>query len=250
MTRFTDQVAIITGGASGIGEATAKQLSNEGGTVALFDVQEDKLATVKAEIESSGGTVSTHIVDISNEENVSSAVSEVISQHSKIDILVNSGGIVGQTGTKIEDYDAETFDKVIAVNLRGPFLMAKYVIREMVKRDYGRVMLIASIAGKDGNPAMCGYTSSKAGCIGLVKGLGKEYATTNITINGLAPAVIRTPMNADCTDEQNAYMIAKIPMGRLGTIDEAASVITYAVSKECSFTTGFIFDLSGGRTVY
>jgi 3-oxoacyl-[acyl-carrier protein] reductase len=136
------------------------------------------------------------------------------------------------------------------VNLRGSFLMTKYAVKAMEKHNYGRILLLASIAGKEGNPFMAGYSSMKAGVIGLVKGIGKEYAKTGITINGLAPAVIKTPMNEKTAPEQLAYMTAKIPMGRLGTVEEVAALSCWIVSKEASFNTGFIFDISGGRATY
>jgi NAD(P)-dependent dehydrogenase (short-subunit alcohol dehydrogenase family) len=164
--------------------------------------------------------------------------------------MVNSAGIVGPTSTKITDYASEEFDKIYGVNLRGAFLMTKYTLKTMEKYNYGRILLIASIAGKEGNPFMVGYSSMKAGVIGLVKGVGKEYATTGITINGLAPALIKTTMNQNTSPEQLMYMTEKIPMKRLGTIEEIAAISCWIVSKESSFNTGFIFDISGGRATY
>ena len=164
--------------------------------------------------------------------------------------MVHAAGIVGPSGTKITDYPVEEYDKVYAVNLRGSFLMTKYAVKSMEKYNYGRILLLASIAGKEGNPFMTGYSSSKAGVIGLVKGIGKEYAQTGITVNGLAPAVIKTPMNEKTAPEQLAYMTAKIPMGRLGTIEEVAALSCWIVSKEASFNTGHVFDISGGRATY
>ena len=164
--------------------------------------------------------------------------------------MVNSAGIVGPTNTKITDYPTEEYDKIYGVNLRGSFLMTKYILKVMEKNNYGRILLIASIAGKEGNPYMTGYSSTKAGVIGLVKGIGKEYAQTGITINGLAPAVIKTAMNDKNAPEQMAYMTAKIPMGRLGTVEEVSSLVAWIVSKESSFNTGFVFDISGGRATY
>jgi 3-oxoacyl-[acyl-carrier protein] reductase len=164
--------------------------------------------------------------------------------------MVNSAGIIGPTSTKITDYSTEAFDKICAVNLKGTFLAAKYALKVMEKNNYGRILLIASTAGKEGNPGMVGYSATKSGVIGLVKGIAKEYAETNITINGLAPAVIKTVMNENTAPDQLAYMTAKIPMKRMGTVEEVAALSAWIVSKECSFTTGFVFDLSGGRATY
>jgi 3-oxoacyl-[acyl-carrier protein] reductase len=174
----------------------------------------------------------------------------VEAEFGKVDMMVNSAGIVGPTSTRITEYSVEAYDRIYGINLRGSFLMTKYAIKAMEQRNYGRVLLLASIAGKEGNPNMAGYSSMKAGVIGLVKGVGKEYAQTGITVNGLAPAVIRTAMNDNTAPEQLAYMTAKIPMGRLGTVEEVAAIAAWILSKEASFNTGFIFDLSGGRATY
>jgi 3-oxoacyl-[acyl-carrier protein] reductase len=157
---------------------------------------------------------------------------------------------VGPTSTKITDYSTEDFDRLYQVNQRGTFLMTKYAVKAMEPFGYGRILLIASMAGKEGNPGMIGYSASKAAVIGIVKSIGKEYATSGITINGLAPAVIKTAMNADTDPKQLEYMVAKIPMGRLGEIDEVAKISAWIVSEECTFTTGFLFDISGGRATY
>jgi 3-oxoacyl-[acyl-carrier protein] reductase len=164
--------------------------------------------------------------------------------------MVNCAGIVGPTSTKITDYSTEDFDRLYQVNQRGTFLMTKYAVKAMEPFGYGRILLIASMAGKEGNPGMIGYSASKAAVIGIVKSIGKEYATAGITINGLAPAVIKTAMNADTDPKQLEYMVAKIPMGRLGEIDEVAKISAWIVSEECTFTTGFLFDISGGRATY
>lgn len=188
--------------------------------------------------------------DITVEKEIKQSFETTLQLFGKIDIVVNSAGIVGLTNAKITDYPVEEFDRVYNVNLRGSFLVTKYALKIMEAYNYGRILLIASIAGKEGNPSMAGYSSSKAGVIGLVKGVAKEYAQTGITINGLAPAVIRTAMNEKTAPEQLAYMASKIPMGRLGTVDEVASLAAWIVSEEASFNTGFIFDLSGGRATY
>jgi NAD(P)-dependent dehydrogenase (short-subunit alcohol dehydrogenase family) len=248
--RFTNQVAIVTGGAEGIGKGIAKRLASEGATVILFDKNAALLERTIDECTNQGYKVSGHAVDISQENAVEEAVRTVGETFGQLHIMVNSAGIVGPTNTKITDYDVAEYDKVYSINLRGAFLMTKYAVKVMEVANYGRILHMASIAGKEGNPLMAGYSSMKAGLIGLVKGVGKEYAETGITVNGLAPAVIRTAMNENTAPEQLAYMTAKIPMKRLGTVDEVASLAAWVVSREASFTTGFIFDLSGGRATY
>jgi 3-oxoacyl-[acyl-carrier protein] reductase len=177
-------------------------------------------------------------------------VSKVEKELGPIAVMVNSAGIVGPTSTKIVDYPPEKFDEVYRVNLLGSFLMTQAVLPLMLRNNYGRILLIASIAGKEGNPGMVGYSASKSGVIGLVKGVAKEYAETGITVNGLAPAVIMTDMVRGTDPKQVQYMTSKIPMNRLGTLDEVAAAAAWITSRECSFTTGFIFDLSGGRATY
>ncbi len=248
--RFENQVAVVSGGAAGIGKGIAHRIAAEGGTVILFDINKALLQDVVAEFRALNFTADSYAVDISDENAVKAAFEKVEELYSKIDVMINSAGIVGPTSTKITDYPVHAYDRVYAINLRGSFLMVKYAIKVMEKNDYGRILLIASIAGKEGNPFMAGYSSMKAGVIGLVKGIGKEYAGTKITINGLAPAVIGTAMNNETSPEQLAYMISKIPMNRLGTVEEVSSISTWIVSEEASFTTGFVFDISGGRATY
>lgn len=248
--RFENQVAVVTGAADGIGRAIAERVAAEGGKVALWDVKEELLDLRKREFSAKGIPVLVNRVDISDEDQVKEGFEEVVKVFGKIDVMVNSAGIVGPTQTKITEYTTEAFDTIYRVNLRGSFLVCKYVIPYMQQNKYGRIVMIASIAGKEGNPNMVGYSATKAGVIGLVKGLGKEYADEGITVNGIAPAVIQTPMNADTAPEQLAYMASKIPMQRLGTVAETASLACWIASKEASFNTGFIFDLSGGRATY
>lgn len=250
MKRFDSQVAVISGGAEGLGKGIAERIALEGGKLALFDLNQQLLDRTLAEFKSKGYEAAGYVVDVSSEERVSQSFEQVEADYGKIDIMVNSAGIVGPTSTKITDYATTAFDQIYAINLRGTFLMAKYALKAMEKRNYGRILLIASIAGKEGNPGMVGYSATKSGVIGLVKGIGKEYAETGITINGLAPAVIKTAMNENTAPEQLAYMTAKIPMKRLGTVEEVAAMSAWIVSQECSFSTGFVFDLSGGRATY
>ena len=248
--RFTNQVAIITGGADGIGKGIAQRLATEGATVVLFDINSEQLERTVAEFNAQGYTVAGHVVDISQEGPVEAGIQSVVDTYGKLDIMVNSAGIVGPTSTRITDFSVADYDRIYQINLRGAFLMTKYAIKAMEPNNYGRILHLASIAGKEGNPFMAGYSSMKAGVIGLVKGIGKEYAETGITVNGIAPAVIRTAMNENTAPEQLAYMTAKIPMKRLGTVEEVAALAAWIVSNESSFTTGFIFDLSGGRATY
>jgi len=250
MKRFENQSAIISGGADGLGKAIAHRIASEGGKIALLDINKKLLDLTVSEFKNNGFNAEGYAVDISLESPVQNTIQQVEDKFGKIDIMVNSAGIVGPTSTKITDYPVEEYDRVYRINLRGSFLMTKYTLKAMEKNNYGRILLIASIAGKEGNPFMTGYSSMKAGVIGLVKGIGKEYALTGITVNGLAPAVIKTAFNDNTAPEQLAYMTAKIPMGRLGTVEEVASIAAWIVSKEASFNTGFIFDISGGRATY
>lgn len=249
-SRFSNKTALITGAADGIGKAVAERILREGGNVMLVDINEQLLSKTLQHFIEKGYSAAMQVTDISKEDEVKKCIDNTVLQFGRLDILVNSAGIVGPTSTPITEYPVDAYDKIYSINLRGSFLTIKYAVATMEKNNYGRILLLSSIAGKEGNPGMCGYSSMKAGVIGLVKGVAKEYAQKNIVINGLAPAVIRTPMNEDTSDEQLAYMTAKIPMGRLGTVSEVAALSTWIVSEECSFTTGFIFDISGGRATY
>ena len=248
--RYKGQVAIVTGGADGLGKAIARRLGAEGASLALFDRNAVLLEQTAEELTVLGVVIRTYTVDISQEEQVKQAVEQTVVDFGKLDVVVHSAGIVGPTSTNITSYATADFEKLLAVNLFGSFLITKYTVAHMADRQYGRILLIASIAGKEGNPGMVGYSVSKAGVIGLVKAIAREYATAGITVNGLAPAVIRTAMNADTAPEQLAYMTAKIPMGRLGETDEVAAMACFIVSPENSFSTGFIYDISGGRATY
>lgn len=248
LRRYEGQVAIVTGGASGIGAGVAERLAAEGAKVVLFDRDEASLAAQAAKMAGTG--VETAVLDITNEQQVETAVAEVVAENGRLDVVVNSAGIVGPTSTKITDYSLADFQDVVAVNLTGSFVITKATIPHMLERNYGRILLIASIGGKEGNPGMAGYAASKSGVTGLVKGIGKEYADTGITVNGLAPAVIATPMNAATEPAMLDYMASKIPMGRLGTVAEVAALACWICSPEASFNTGFVFDLSGGRATY
>ncbi len=248
--RFAGQVALVTGAASGIGYGIAARLGREGCALALADMDEAGLGTAAAALRQEGIRVSTHLLDIAEAGQVEQCVDDIVREYGQLDVTVNSAGIIGQTSTPIVDYDVEVYERVLRVNLLGSFLVTKYAVKPMLERKYGRILLIASIGGKEGNPGMAGYASTKSGVMGLVKGVGKEVAESGVTVNGIAPAVIRTPMNEKTAPEQLRYMVERVPMKRLGTVEEVASLAAWIVSPEASFNTGFVFDLSGGRATY
>jgi NAD(P)-dependent dehydrogenase (short-subunit alcohol dehydrogenase family) len=229
--RFTGRRAVVTGGASGIGEAVAKRIAAEGGKVAVWDLN--------------GGIK----VDISDFESVEKALAETIRQIGGVDILVNSAGITGPTVPLLE-FPIDGWKQVIDINLNGTFYCNRAVAPLMVAQNYGRIVNIASIAGKEGNPNASGYSASKAGVIGLTKSLGKELAKYNITVNAVTPAAVRTPIFDQMPQTHIDFMLSKIPKGRFGTVDEMASLICWLASEESSFATGAVFDLSGGRATY
>ncbi len=246
MNELKDQVGIITGAASGIGFAIAKKLLIKGVKLALLD----KAEVNHSDLKGFEDQVATFKVDLTNEESVKQTIEAVTKQFGKIDLLVNSAGITGQTNIKSHEVEAESLRSVFEVNFMGPFYTSKYVIPEMLKRKYGRILHIASIAGKEGNAGMLAYSASKAALIGMTKVQGKEYCETGITINALAPAVIHTALVDNMPEEQVKYMMDKIPMKRFGTLEEVTNMACYIISPENSFTTGFTFDLSGGRATY
>lgn len=248
--RYKNKIAVVTGGADGIGKAIALRLGQEGARLAIFDINQERLQKTIREFQEKGIEAKAYLTEISNEVQVAEAISAVEKNYHRIDILVHAAGIVGPTSTKITEYSTDDFENIYKVNLKGTFLITKYTLKVMEKSGEGRILLFASMAGKEGNPGMIGYSSTKAGVIGLVKGAAKEFATTHITINGIAPAVIRTAMNEDTSPEQLAYMVAKIPMQRLGRVEEVAAMACFIVSDENSFSTGFIYDISGGRATY
>jgi 3-oxoacyl-[acyl-carrier protein] reductase len=248
LREFKDQVVLIVGAASGIGRATAQLISSRGGTVVVADLDVAGLTSLQTEIGLNDNQVKS--VDMSSQSSIHALVASVVAEHKQIDALVNTAGIVGPTNTKVEDVDWAAFVKTLAINLFGTIWLTQEVIPHMKARKYGRIAHIASIAGKEGNPGMHAYNTSKAGMIGFIKGVGKEVATEGITINAFAPAVIRTPFNAGTSDETLKYMLGRIPMARVGEPEEAAEMLAFMISKACSFTTGFTFDASGGRATY
>lgn len=245
--RFAGQVAAVTGAADGLGRAIAQRLLAEGATVWFLDRDEQRVTAVARD---SGPGAHAAVVDICDEPGVQAVFERIFSQHGRVDIMVNSAGIVGPNNRKITETPTDGYEQVLRVNLFGSFVVCKHALLQMQKRNYGRVLLIASIAGKEGNAGMCGYSSAKAGVIGLVKSAGKEFAETGITINALAPAVVRTAMVESMDPAQVRYMTDKIPMQRCCTLPEVASLATWIVSPEASFNTGYTFDLTGGRAVY
>lgn len=246
MNKFKNQIAIITGAASGIGLAISHRLIKEGATVALLDI--DK-AGLEHEFNSTK-QVNLFPIDITNQASIKATINKIITEFAKIDILVNCAGITGITNTISHEVSSENVRKVFDLNFMGSFYTTKAVLPYMLKSNYGRILNLASIAGKEGNAGMLAYSASKAAVIGMTKVQGKEYAHTGITINAMAPAVIRTALVDALPDQQVKYMTDKIPMKRCGTLDEAVDLAAYIVSKQNSFTTGFTFDLTGGRATY
>jgi len=244
---FKGQVAIITGAASGLGVAIATKLYSEGVRLALIDKNEKQLQQVVAK---SFPDAIPYALDITNEGQLKLTVEKIIREFGNIHILVNSAGMTGKTNIKSHETETENIRAVFDVNFFGSYLTSKYVLPKMLEQNYGRILHIASIAGKEGNAGMVGYSSSKAAVIGMTKVQGKEYAETGITINAIAPAVIRTPLLDGMPEEQVKYMTDKIPAKRCGTLEELANLVSYIVSPMNSFTTGFTFDLSGGRATY
>jgi len=242
------RVGIITGGARGIGQAIAQRLLLEGASVCLWDIDDTALAEAKV-ILSEHGKVATAKVDVTNAESVEAGVQTTLTAFGKIDLLVNNAGIAG-TNAKLWETTPEEWRRVVEINLNGPFLCCRGVVPQMLKNGYGRIVNIASIAGKEGNPNAAHYSASKAGVIGLTKSLGKELATSNILVNCITPAVIETDILKQLTQQHVDYMLSKIPMSRFGQKEEAAALVAWLCSENCSFTTGAVFDLSGGRATY
>ena len=244
---FKNQVGIITGAASGLGQAIALNLSEKGVKLALLDLDKSGLERTRNLLK---GESEIYPLDITNEIEVAEVIDKAGTRFGRIDILINCAGIVGKTNIMSHEVEAENMDLVLRVNLMGSFYTSKHVIPFMLSNNYGRILHIASISGKEGNAGMLAYSTSKAAVIGMTKVQGKEYAEKGITVNALAPAVIRTAMVEAMPDEQVKYMTDKIPMKRCGTLDEAAATAAFIVSPQASFTTGFTYDLSGGRATY
>lgn len=241
---FRTQTAVITGGASGLGLAIARTLASFEVKLALLDKK------FNADNTSAIPQSKTYAVDITSETAVQQTIQTIGEEHGRIDILVNSAGITGLTNVKSHDTTTANIREVFDINFMGSYYTSKYALPFMLANNYGRILHIASIAGKEGNAGMLAYSASKAAVIGMTKVQGKEYATTGVTVNALAPAVIQTALVDAMPPDQVKYMTDKIPMNRCGTLDEVANIAAYIVSPLNSFTTGFTFDLSGGRATY
>jgi 3-oxoacyl-[acyl-carrier protein] reductase len=246
MFQLTGQTAIVTGAATGIGEAIARRLARAGATIAVADLNAEGAQAVAASIGSDSFGVA---IDISRSDSVNQAVAEVLKQRGQIDILVNNAGLGGKAAPLWEQTD-EDWQRIIAVNMTGVFNCCRAVITHMRGRKYGRIVSIASIAGKEGNPNMTGYSATKAAVIGFTKSLAKEVALDGICVNSVAPAVIHTKILDQLTPAQIDYMTQRIPMRRTGTTEEIAAVVHFLASPDCSFVTGQCYDASGGRATY
>jgi 3-oxoacyl-[acyl-carrier protein] reductase len=243
------KVAVITGAARGIGFAVASRLAREGATVALLDRDEGELVQAAKKLEALQAKVLVIRTDVRMKDDVKRAM-ETASALGGLHILVNSAGITGRTNIRTAEVDPDDWENVFAVNIRGTFLTCKFALPVMESQRYGRIVNIASIAGKEGNASMAAYSASKAAVIGLTKTIGKEYAESGVTCNAVAPAVIRTDMVEALPQATVDYMTSKIPMRRCGTLDEISSLVAWIASDEASFTTAFTFDASGGRATY
>jgi 3-oxoacyl-[acyl-carrier protein] reductase len=243
--RFAGRAAIVTGGASGLGKAVAKRIVAEGGTVALWDLNPEALAAAKDEI----GAADIQALDVSDPAAVEAAAKASGAALGKVDILVCSAGITGAT-VPVHEFPIDGWQRVIDINLNGLFYCNRAVVPLMLANGYGRIVNIASVAGKEGNPNASAYSASKAGVIGFTKSLGKELADKGVIANALTPATFESPILAQLPQSQVDYMRSKIPMGRLGEVSESAAMVCFMASEECSFTTASTFDTSGGRTTF
>ena len=244
---LNNRVAVVTGGAQGFGLATTEKFIESGAKVIIWDINEDEAKKAINKIGSKNLTY--QIVDVSNFEAINKNLIEIESSHNKIDIFINNAGITG-INTTLEEYPIEEWKRVINLNLNSVFYCCKAVVPFMIKNNYGRIVNIASIAGKEGNPNASAYSTSKAGVIGLTKSLGKELAQKNIAVNCVTPAAAKTRIFDQMTEEHINYMLSKIPRNKFAKVEELASLVTWLSSEENSFSTAAVFDLSGGRATY
>lgn len=243
--QFYKQIAIVPGGSSGLGWSITRSLLQEGATVIIMDLHSHP------DVDSGkNGSLEYMKIDVTHENEVSEATQSIALKYGHIDILINCAGITGKTNVKSHETETDNIRKVFDVNFMGSYFTAKHVLPIMLRHQYGRILHIASIAGKEGNAGMLAYSASKAAVIGMTKVQGKEYALSGIVINALAPAVIQTPLVDAMPAEQVKYMTDKIPMQRCGTLQEIAAMALFIISPQNSFTTGFTFDMSGGRATY
>ncbi len=242
-----DRVAVVTGGAQGFGLAITERFIESGAKVVIWDIDENEAKKALEKVNSKN--LSYQIVDVSNIETINDKLSEIENTHSKIDIFINNAGVAGKN-TTVADYPVEEWNKVINLNLNAVFYCCKAVVPFMEKNNYGRIVNIASIAGKEGNPNASAYSTSKAGVIGLTKSLGKELAQKNIAVNCVTPAAAKTRIFDQMTEEHINYMLSKIPRNKFAKVEELASLVTWLSSEENSFSTAAVFDLSGGRATY
>ncbi len=241
-----NKTAVITGGAQGFGLDIAKKFLKFGAKVRIWDIDKDEL---KKAIKNENNTnLSFDLVDVSNFENVSNVVTEIV-KNSKIDILVNNAGITGPT-TELWNYNNDEWNKIVQINLMGTFYCCKSIVPNMIKNNYGRIVNVASVAGKDGNPNASAYSSAKAGIIGLTKSLGKELADKNIAVNAVTPSTANTKILNQMSEKHVKYMLSKVPRGRFLELNEFSSLVCWLSSEENSFSTAAVFDISGGRSTY
>ncbi len=247
------RAAVITGGATGIGYHTAARLIESGAKVSLWDCSAERVTEAAGRLRSSGGEVDVRIADVSVYAEVEEAAGQVSNRFGRIDILVNSAGISGPFA-RCDEYPLDAWNRQLAVNLTGTFHCCRAVIPHMLRHQYGRVVNVSSMSGKEGNPMSSGYSASKAGVMALTKTLGKEYATTGVIVNCVTPALVDTPMHQATLKRMPESLMqslkSKIPMNRIGKPDELANLVAWLVSEECSFSTGAAFDFSGGRATY
>lgn len=241
--RFAGQFAVVTGAASGIGLAVARRLTADGAKVSAWDISQPSLEAVAGEF------AHRVVMDQSNEQSVTTATESTLREFGGIDVLVVSAGVTGPN-VPLADYPCEEWRRVIDVNVNGTFYVNRAIVPVMVKKGYGRIINVASVAGKEGNPNASAYSASKAAVICMTKSLAKELTRSGICVNSIAPAAVKTPIFDQMTESHIDFMLSKIPLGRFGTVEENAAMIAWMASKECSFTTGAVFDCSGGRLTY
>ncbi|RRH86986.1 SDR family oxidoreductase [Variovorax beijingensis] len=243
---FAGRHAVVTGGAAGLGYGIAERLIASGGSVTLWDRDEATAGKAAAALGPKAFAVK---VDVAQQPSVAAAMAATLAHSQRIDALVNSAGITGPN-TKLWDYPVDDWRQVMEVNINGVFLCCREVVAQMRAQGYGRIVNIASVAGKEGNPNASAYSASKAAVVALTKSLGKELADTGIRVNCVTPAAVKTAIFDQMTPEHIAFMLSKIPMGRFGTVEEVAAMVGWLCTEDCSFSTGAVFDLSGGRSTY